>query len=127
MRSTDSSLQGSKYYPIISIPVAVNSTDHEESPVTKKDNFTEHPVCCKVAKMLEMPGIFQEPVLVRVQAIEHQVVQTHPRLMRRGLWKTMVARDLCDVTTNHPLTLLAAILSKTAMTLPKHMNIAQCA
>lgn len=106
-------------HPTSSGPIAVKGFGHMESPATQADRIAEHPLCCRVARMLRITAILQLPVLVRALVTGLQVVETHPHLMKQRL--AMAARGLSDVNMYRIFTLLVAILLQTFITPPKNI------
>lgn len=110
--------------PISSTPVAVKSTDREDSSIADVVYMAKHLQCCRVAKMVRVPAIPQIPLLPWASATKLRLANSHPHLARRRL--LMVARGLCNVTVDHPFTFSVAIWSKPGITLPNIIRDAHC-
>lgn len=68
------------YIPTNSGFVTMEDIYREDSPIAQVDNMAEHPVYCRVTRMVKKPAISQVLVLVQVPATGFQVVETRLHL-----------------------------------------------
>lgn len=83
----------------------------------------ERPVGCRMAKATVTPAMSQVPVIVTAPSSGPQMVETHTHLMKRRL--AILGRDIRDVISNRPFSVLIATWLKLSVTLPNNMLVAQ--